>query len=107
MDPNEALAKRRRVVAETIQGEPHARGRVVAYCDQPTYVIEQFDGTRFSWAARLVKPDELTEIRDKAVGVVHAAMLSTAAAGEPSPLSLVDAERAVDALIAQGWRPVE
>lgn len=34
----------------------HARGKVIAYTDQPTVVIEEPDGTRVSWLASLCEP---------------------------------------------------
>lgn len=34
-------------------GQLHNSGRVVGYYEEPTYVIQRSDGTRYTWAARL------------------------------------------------------
>ena len=31
----------------------YGRGRIIAYCPQPTYIIERDDGSRFSWRCDL------------------------------------------------------
>jgi hypothetical protein len=51
LDPCEALDQALEVVARYSTGETHGAGRIVAYYEQPTYVIERPDGTRFSWRA--------------------------------------------------------
>jgi hypothetical protein len=51
IDPSEAVGQQRAVEARCVSGETHGVGRVVAYCDAPTYVIERPDGSRFSWRA--------------------------------------------------------
>lgn len=33
----------------------HGRGRVIGYCDAPTYIVELPDGTRTSWRADLTR----------------------------------------------------
>ena len=42
------------VTARTAQGQPYGEGKVIAYWDRPTFVIERPDGTRFSWMADMV-----------------------------------------------------
>jgi hypothetical protein len=51
IDPCEAVDRRQTVEARYLTGETHGVGRVVAYYDLPTFVIERPDGTRFSWRA--------------------------------------------------------
>ncbi len=51
IDPCEAVDRRQAVEARYTTGETHGVGRVVAYYDLPTFVIERADGTRFSWRA--------------------------------------------------------
>jgi len=41
------------VVARTAQGERHAVGIVVSYCDVPTVNIRKPDGTQLIWRADL------------------------------------------------------
>lgn len=42
-----------KVVARTMQGDAHDGGRVIAYCEAPSVVIEREDGSHFSWRADL------------------------------------------------------
>ena len=51
IDPYEALDGEHAVEARYATGETHSVGRVVSYCDSPTFVIERLDGSRFSWRA--------------------------------------------------------
>lgn len=44
------------VIAVTTQGETRGAGHVIGYCDEPTFIIENADGVRFSWVARLCAP---------------------------------------------------
>lgn len=46
-----AIVKMHHLVSDTSAGI----GRVISYCDAPTYEIEQADGTRKSWRADLIK----------------------------------------------------
>lgn len=54
IDPNEAVRTGAHVIARTAQGQTYGEGRVIAYCDRPTFVIERPDGERFSWTADMV-----------------------------------------------------
>lgn len=56
INPDEAVRKGAAVVARTAQGQAVGEGKVVAYCDRPTFIIEGADGTRFSWVANMVFP---------------------------------------------------
>lgn len=51
IDPYEAVDRALAVEARCTTGKTHGVGRVIAYCDFPTFVIERPDGTRFSWRA--------------------------------------------------------
>ena len=57
IDPDHAVNTSARVVVRThpeqFGGE---KGKVVAYSDRPTFVIERPDGSRFSWVADMVFP---------------------------------------------------
>ncbi len=44
------------VIAVTLPGEIHGAGRVIGYCDRPTFIIEDEGGVRFSWVADLCVP---------------------------------------------------
>lgn len=44
------------VIAVTTDGSVHGAGRVIGYCDEPTFIIENADGVRFSWVTRLCAP---------------------------------------------------
>ena len=44
------------VVAVTDPGEIYGAGRVIGYQAEPTFIIENADGVRFSWVASLCKP---------------------------------------------------
>lgn len=46
----------KRVVARTQHSDlVHGEGVVIAYIDQPTFLIEKADGERFTWLASLTK----------------------------------------------------
>ncbi|GAB2964173.1 hypothetical protein [Saccharothrix stipae] len=51
IDPDRAVTADVVVTARTAQGDPHGSGRVIAYCETPTFIIERPDGARFSWRA--------------------------------------------------------
>lgn len=51
IEPYEAVGHTLSVEARYATGETHGVGRVIAYCDFPTFVIERPDGSRFSWRA--------------------------------------------------------
>lgn len=53
-DPTDLLDKN--VVAYTAGGEAYRAGRVISYCDVPSFSIEDENGVRFSWRADLVRP---------------------------------------------------
>ena len=43
------------VIARTGLGHFQGIGKVIAFCDAPTYTIERPDGSRFNWRADLCK----------------------------------------------------
>lgn len=47
-----------RVTAVTGQGNHYATGRVIAYQEAPTVLIELDNGQQISWAAHLVDDDQ-------------------------------------------------
>jgi hypothetical protein len=53
IEPHRAVVTSAPVDARTATGERHDSGRVIAYFDQPAFVIERPDGTQFAWAASL------------------------------------------------------
>ncbi len=54
VDPWQAVETRQRVEARYAVGdEVHGVGRVIAYYEAPTFLIEREDGTRFSWRGDL------------------------------------------------------
>ncbi|AHH98223.1 hypothetical protein [Kutzneria albida] len=54
-DPCELVRSGQHVDALFLTGGVYGSGRVIGYCDAPTYVIERPDGTQFSWRADLTK----------------------------------------------------
>lgn len=42
---------------------PHARGRIVSYCDAPSVCIETETGEKVWWRADLTRPTTLVEVR--------------------------------------------
>lgn len=46
-----------RAEARTSTGHIHARGRIIAYTDRPTYLIETDTGERISWIADMNHPE--------------------------------------------------
>lgn len=79
-DPIALIGKR--ALARTAQGEPHGHGRVIAYTDRPTYVIERPDGTRFSWLATLCE-EEKTGMQYVRVPDLKAGMRCSAVVNHP------------------------
>lgn len=68
IDPMRAVNTAASVVARDYQGQHTGeKGKVVAYSDRPTFVIERPDGSRFSWVADMVFPAEPEPLTDKAV----------------------------------------
>lgn len=81
------------VVAKYASGAGiHGRGRVIAYTDEPTYVIEADDGTRFSWLARLTDVDESVPQVEALVDALMAAVDAT-----PHPQGVIWPEGSVTA----------
>lgn len=49
--------------AKYATGGTYARGRIIAYCPAPSYIIEKTNGERFTWRCDLceIRSDPLTE----------------------------------------------
>lgn len=65
-----ALEQRAVMVAKTAQGDFYRVGRVIAYCEQPTVVLELADGTHKSWRADMVRSADPEEV----LALAHMAM---------------------------------
>jgi hypothetical protein len=62
VEMDEVVGRRAFVVAETAQGDEHGQGRVIAWTDRPTFIIERADGTRFSWICDMCRPASTKEL---------------------------------------------
>lgn len=51
----EWVSRQTHVEAVTRSGDVFDTGRVIAYSDVPTFVIEKDNGERFSWAVELTR----------------------------------------------------
>lgn len=98
----EAVGERAHVVARyAVGGGIHAEGRIIGYCDAPTVIIEQADGSRVSWRA------DMTQLRPSEDQRRRAALFNdiTHAADHASEhVLLSDRKTIADHLWEQGWR---
>lgn len=62
LDPSSVIS--RVIVAHYADGVEFVAGigKVVAYCDAPTFVIERSDGTQFSWRADMCRHPNMDEL---------------------------------------------
>lgn len=87
LDPT--LMINRLVVAETagydaiqMPTTPVGIGRVVAYCDAPTFEIERLDGSRFSWRADLCRRPTADDLEAEILGTNKQPVGGSAETGE-------------------------